>query len=160
MAPEPAARPATLAAPLSKVRRLMLRLIFDRSVMVISGDGMSGHRFGRRDGYRTAGLQRACKRRAPGDDDALADVVIGGVELALGELGGDLGAIFGCYRDHAIGALVFDFVDGACDRRTIDSRARPLQCQAIVANREGLAADRNDIVAADESCREFGAGMV
>jgi len=41
--------------------------------MVISGDGMSGHRFGRRDGYRTAGLQRACKRRAPGDDDALAD---------------------------------------------------------------------------------------
>ena len=44
---------------------------------------MSSRLFRRRDGYRTAGLQWACLRRVPGGENALADGVVGRVELDL-----------------------------------------------------------------------------
>src|SRR5450631_2206840 len=54
---------------------------------------MSGHRFRRHDGCGTEGRQRARERGIPDGKNALADAVIGGVELAFGELGGDIRSV-------------------------------------------------------------------
>src|SRR5215218_2507832 len=112
MAPEPAARPTAPAAPFSTARRLTPALDFDDLLMIIS-PYVSRRLFGRRDGYRMACLQRACLRLVPGRDHAIADSVAGGVELAVGELGRDVGAAVGGNRDADISSLVFDFADRA-----------------------------------------------
>src|ERR1700736_1619362 len=125
-----------------------------------SSPKVSSRLFRRRDGYRTADLQRVCLRRIPGGENTLADGVVGGVELVFRELGRDVCAAVGGNRDADVGSLVFDFADGACDRRTIDRFARLFQHQTIIANGEGLVAKGNDIVAADEFRREFRPGVV
>src|ERR1700736_5769894 len=84
-----------------------------------SSPKVSSRLFRRRDGYRTADLQRVCLRRIPGGENALADGVVGGVELVFRELGRDVCTAIGGNRDADIGSLVFDFADGTADGRTI-----------------------------------------
>src|SRR5262249_30946831 len=96
----------------------------------------------------------------PGRDDAIADGVAGGVELAVGELRRDIGAAVSGNRDADIGSLVFDFADRACDGWAADGFARSLQLEPVLANRERVAADRDDVMAADEFCGEFGARVI
>src|SRR5450631_413354 len=118
----------------------MLLFVFRRSVMM-SSPKMSGRRFGRCDGCRTTGFQRARALGIPGGENTLADAVVGGVILAFRELGGDVGSSVGGNGDADVGALIFDVADGTCDRGTIDGVAWIFQHQTIIANREGLVAD-------------------